>query len=111
MIIDRTNFDAAQRVSFLKLAAQQGVLVHCVVLHLDVSVCVKRATDRSNHEGGLQVSAGSIYCSADPDCGCEAHFSRQWGSAVLLLIQGFPFSHALLLTHRYAAVHCRARWL
>jgi AAA domain len=78
VIIDRTNFDAAQRVSFLKLAAQQGVPVHCVALHLDVSVCVKRATDRSNHEGGLQVCTGSICCAADPDCGCEAHFSSQW---------------------------------
>ena len=69
MIIDRTNFDAAQRVSFLKLAAQQGVPVHCVALHLDVSVCMKRATDRSNHEGGLQVCSGSIYVQSDPECG------------------------------------------
>jgi predicted kinase len=65
VIIDRTNFDAAQRVSFLKLAAQRGTPVHCVVLHLDVSVCVKRATDRSNHEGGLQVCNASIDWSAE----------------------------------------------
>ena len=78
MIVDRTNFDAAQRVSFLKLAAQRGVPVHSVALHLDVNVCVKRATYRSNHEGGLQVCTGFIFSSADPECRCEAHFSSQW---------------------------------
>jgi hypothetical protein len=42
--------------------------VHCVALHLDVSVCVKRATERSDHEGGLQVCNASIECPADPEC-------------------------------------------
>lgn len=54
-MIDRTNYDPAQRADFLKLAAQQGSPAHCIMLHLDVSLCVKRAVERTDHEGNLQV--------------------------------------------------------
>jgi predicted kinase len=62
VIIDRTNFDAAQRMGFLKLAEQQSVAAYGVVLHLDVSICVKRAIERTDHEGGLQVRNAASWC-------------------------------------------------
>jgi len=55
VIIDRTNFDTAQRRDFLQLAKELGVAAHCVVLHLDLKLCVQRAVKRHNHEGDLQV--------------------------------------------------------
>jgi AAA domain len=75
VIVDRTNFDLAQRQSFLKLAEQQGVPAHCVLLHLDVSVCVKRAIDRTDHEGGLQVCVVLIHSDLMVDT-CKFHACR-----------------------------------
>lgn len=95
VIIDRTNFDPVQRADFMKLAAELGVPAHGVMLHLDVGLCVKRAIDRTDHEGGLQVhwqrlpavivllATDNTSCGWGP--GGEVQGPRRWTACVMYL--------------------------
>lgn len=56
-LVDRTNVDQDQRRPFVRLAQQQGVEAHCLVLKLPRKVCMARAAARTAHEGGLQGKA------------------------------------------------------
>ena len=49
-IIDRCNFDAGQRMHFLRIARAKNVAVECVVLRFAVEECVQRCENRSEHE-------------------------------------------------------------
>ncbi|KAG0560402.1 hypothetical protein KC19_10G178600 [Ceratodon purpureus] len=56
VLIDRCNIDGTQRQEFLVLAKERGVQAHALVINLPVSVCIQRASKRTEHEGGLEGS-------------------------------------------------------
>lgn len=56
VLIDRCNIDVEQRNEFLLLAKERGVEAHALVINLPLSVCIQRASQRVEHEGGLQGS-------------------------------------------------------
>jgi aprataxin len=56
VFIDRCNIDVTQRQEFLVLAKERGVQAHALVINLPVSVCIQRASQRTDHEGGLEGS-------------------------------------------------------
>ncbi|CAL8470785.1 g10327 [Coccomyxa elongata] len=56
-LIDRCNYDADQRKDFVALARLEGSQAHALVLHLPAALCVSRAAERVDHEGGLQGSS------------------------------------------------------
>lgn len=56
VLIDRCNIDVEQRKEFLLLAKDRGIEAHALVINLPLSVCIKRASQRTEHEGGLQGS-------------------------------------------------------
>ncbi|CAM6043843.1 unnamed protein product [Sphagnum compactum] len=53
ILIDRCNIDVDQRRDFLELAKERGIQAHALVLNFPSSVCIQRATLRTEHEGGL----------------------------------------------------------
>ncbi|CAM6068853.1 unnamed protein product [Sphagnum tenellum] len=53
ILIDRCNIDVDQRRDFLELAKERGIQAHALVLNFPSSVCIQRATQRTEHEGGL----------------------------------------------------------
>ncbi|XP_024389394.1 transcription factor bHLH140 isoform X3 [Physcomitrium patens] len=56
VLIDRCNIDVSQRKEFLQLAKDKGVESHALVLNIPVKECIKRASERVAHEGGLDGS-------------------------------------------------------
>lgn len=56
VLIDRCNIDVEQRKEFLLLAKERGIEAHALVINLPLSVCIQRASQRIEHEGGLQGS-------------------------------------------------------
>ena len=56
VLIDRCNIDVTQRQEFLILAKERGVPAHALVINLPLSVCIQRASQRTEHEGGLEGS-------------------------------------------------------
>lgn len=50
VIIDRCNFDAAQRKTWYDLAKSYGVAVDGIVLDVPMKLCVQRCQDRLQHE-------------------------------------------------------------
>eukprot|EP00884_Botryococcus_braunii_P013104 jgi/Botrbrau1/21795/Bobra.0190s0020.1 len=53
VVIDRLNYDVDQRSSFTELAIALGVQAHAVVFSMPTSLCLARAMNRKNHEGGV----------------------------------------------------------
>jgi hypothetical protein len=53
VIVDRCNFDANQRESFCAIAKERDAICAAVVLSLPVQVCAQRASQRTEHEGGV----------------------------------------------------------
>jgi predicted kinase len=49
-IIDRCNFDPAQRKHFLDIAKSFSIPVDCIVLQFDMDLCIRRCRARPNHE-------------------------------------------------------------
>ena len=50
-IIDRCNFNDAQRQHFLDIAADCGnIQTHCVIFNYSRKACIERCRNRSNHE-------------------------------------------------------------
>ena len=49
-IIDRCNFDLAQRAVWLKIAKQADVQCECVVFQYDKDECITRCQQRKGHE-------------------------------------------------------------
>lgn len=54
IVIDRCNFDAKQRSSFIAVAKERGCPVLALVLALPLETCLARAVGRMGHEGGIQ---------------------------------------------------------
>ncbi|CAG9462910.1 unnamed protein product [Pedinophyceae sp. YPF-701] len=63
VLIDRCNFDRAQRYDFVALAHETGVEVHAIVLGLPLAVCRERVAARMDHEGGVQGDSAARLCS------------------------------------------------
>ena len=49
-IIDRCNFDAEQRESFIRMAHDYNVVVDCVIFNFSKEECIERCQSRSHHE-------------------------------------------------------------
>lgn len=49
-IIDRCNFDPAQRHTWIELAHSYGVPIDCIVLEVSLPECIRRCQSRTNHE-------------------------------------------------------------
>lgn len=49
-IIDRCNFDEAQRRTWMKLAKTHKVPIDAVILQVPLSLCITRCQERQNHE-------------------------------------------------------------
>lgn len=54
IIIDRTNYNAEQRATWINLAQDFGAQCHIVVFDIPADVCCSRVQLRTSHEGGLQ---------------------------------------------------------
>uniref|UniRef100_A0A7S3JWM0 Uncharacterized protein n=1 Tax=Aureoumbra lagunensis TaxID=44058 RepID=A0A7S3JWM0_9STRA len=51
--VDRTNFDRKQRKHWIDIAHSNSALVVALIFSTDISTCITRASNRSQHEGGL----------------------------------------------------------
>ena len=59
-VIDRCNFDRAQRKHFLDLAFQYQFPVDCVVIHLKLEECLRRCRQRKGHKTLAQEQANRV---------------------------------------------------
>ena len=59
VVVDRTNYDAAQRGHFVRVAQELGVSAYSLWFDVNKDVCAKRVTKRSVHEGGVVGPAGA----------------------------------------------------
>jgi predicted kinase len=53
VIVDRCNFDVSQRQGFSSIARERDAMCAAVVLSLPIHICAQRASQRTEHEGGL----------------------------------------------------------
>uniref|UniRef100_A0A7S3JWI1 tRNA ligase kinase domain-containing protein n=1 Tax=Aureoumbra lagunensis TaxID=44058 RepID=A0A7S3JWI1_9STRA len=51
--VDRTNINRAQRKHWIDIAHSNSALVVALIFSTDISTCITRASNRSQHEGGL----------------------------------------------------------
>lgn len=59
VVVDRLNFDKAQRKRYIEPAKEMGYHVHIIVLHQPRKVCFERMMNRENHETIRDKSAAN----------------------------------------------------
>eukprot|EP00913_Durusdinium_trenchii_P019571 g18398.t1 len=66
VIIDRTDINVEQRAPWVQLASEKGVAAHALIFDVpaeDPRECGRRASERRDHEGGLQGAGVRIVIS------------------------------------------------
>ncbi|KAI9312486.1 AAA domain-containing protein [Dichotomocladium elegans] len=58
VVVDRCNFDAKQRSTWIRIAQEFGVPADCVVLTANEQVCGERILDRVDHPTGVEGDKG-----------------------------------------------------
>ncbi|KAI7868348.1 AAA domain-containing protein [Spinellus fusiger] len=58
VVVDRCNFDASQRATWIAIAEKFGVNVDCIVFTTTSNECIQRVLHRVNHPTGVQGKQG-----------------------------------------------------
>jgi len=77
VIVDRCNFDIAQRHTWVKLASQFGVKwITCIILRTDPEVCKKRVSVREGHQTIPMGEQGFAIIDKFKDLWFEPHLAE-----------------------------------
>ena len=60
IVIDRCNFDAQQRLTWLDIARRAKLPVYCIYLQVPIQVCVRRCQSRVGHQTVLPQDAKRV---------------------------------------------------
>jgi predicted kinase len=95
--MDRCNFDPQQRQTWLSLAEEAGLPVHCVHFRVSTDECIRRCENRSGHETVSPQAAKRVIFTVQRQFQLPTREEANFFKSYTTIRNGDEFNDAILM--------------